>query len=223
MMPAVPRHAKHKAPVTRLGAVAMAAAALAGVAAAFVFLPGNSAAARPQHDAAPVTNAASDLTRYQMTTSVHRAVASLETRTARRKHLAAVAAARLAQRRAARQQARQAQQAATPSPPPSPAPARRRPRHRRRPRRRPPAAGMPPIQRSGPASATPKRAAATPGDQVTAAVPTSSRSAPGKPTAARPASSAWPALLTRIRYSTTPSRPAVRPTGRTTTDAEPGR
>ena len=119
-MPAVPRHAKHKAPVTRIGAVVVAAAALAGVAAAFVFLPGKSAAARPRRDAAPVTNAASGVTRNQMTTSVHRAAASLETRTARRKHLAAVAAARLAQRRAAR---RQAQQAATPAPPPSPAPA----------------------------------------------------------------------------------------------------
>src|SRR6266496_1181533 len=38
--------------------------------------------------------------------------------------------------------------------------------------------------------------------------------------AARPASLAWPAPLTRIRYSTTPSPRAARRTGRITTAAD---
>ena len=129
-MPAAPRHAKHKAPgtrlgalapSTRLGALAVAAAALAGGAAAFAFLYGGSAAPRPLHDAMPVTSSQSGVTSYQMTTSMHRAAAVLEARaarrTARRRHLAA----RLAQRQAA-QQAQQAQQAAAPPPSPTPSP-----------------------------------------------------------------------------------------------------
>ncbi len=129
-MPAAPRHAKHKAPSTRLGALApgtrlgalaVAAAALAGAAAAFAFLYSGSAASRPLHDALPVTSSESGVTSYQMTTTMHHAAAVLETRAARRiarrRHLAA----RRAQRQAA-QQAQQAQQAAAPPPSPSPSP-----------------------------------------------------------------------------------------------------
>ena len=79
---------------------------------------------------------------------------------------------------------------------------------------------IPPTPRSGSASATPKKAAATPGARVTAAGPTSSRSAPGKSTAVRPASSAWPARPTRTRSSTTPSTPGAPRTGPPTTAAD---
>jgi hypothetical protein len=122
-MPAAPRHAKHKTPVTRLGALVVVAAVLAGVAAAFVFLQGGSAAARPSHDAIPVTSAGSSITGYQMTTTVHRDAAALEAdavrRSGRRRHLAELAVARHA-RQVAHQQAQQA--AAPPSPSPSPTP-----------------------------------------------------------------------------------------------------
>src|SRR5712691_3719965 len=115
-MPAAPRHAKRTAPATRLGVLAAAAAALAGAAAAFAFLYSGSAAPRPLHDAMPATSELPGVTSYQMTTTMHRAAAVLETRaarrTARRRHIAA----RLAQRQAARQ----AQQAAAPPPSPSP-------------------------------------------------------------------------------------------------------
>lgn len=114
-MPAAPRHAKHKAPAARLGALVVAAVTLAGVAAAFVSLQGGSAAPRPFRDAIPVTSAGSGFTGYQMITAVHRDAAALEARAvrraARRRHLAA---ARLAQQ--------QARRAAAQSPPASPAP-----------------------------------------------------------------------------------------------------
>jgi hypothetical protein len=123
-MPAAPRHARHKARASRLGAPVVAAVTLAGAAAAFVFLQGGSAAAGPSHDAIPVTSAGAGFTSYQMTTALHRDAAALEARavrrTARRRHLASIAAARLAQRRAARQQAQKA--AKQPPPPPSPSP-----------------------------------------------------------------------------------------------------
>jgi len=110
-----------KAPATRLGASVVAAATLAGVAAAFVSLHGGSAAPRPFHDGIPVTSA-SGFTRYQMTTAVHVEAAALEARAvrraARRRHLAA----RLAQQQAARQQAQQPATQPPPSPSPSPAP-----------------------------------------------------------------------------------------------------
>jgi hypothetical protein len=118
-MPAAPRHAKHKTPAIRLGVPVVAAATLAGVAAAFVSLQGGSAAPRPSRDAIPVTSAGAGFTGYQMTTAVHRDAAALEARavrrTARRRHLAALAA------RHAQQAARQ--QAAAQPPPPSPSPA----------------------------------------------------------------------------------------------------
>src|SRR5215472_8972715 len=96
--------------------------------------------------------------------------------------------------------------------------ARARPRARHQPH--PVAVGMPPVHRLGSASATPKRAAATPGDPATAAGLTSSRWALGKSTAARPASTASPAPLTRTRFSITPSPLAARRTGRVTTGAD---
>jgi hypothetical protein len=122
-MPAAPRHSKPMTPGTRLGVPVSAAAALAGVAAAFVFLPGGPAAAKPSHYTA-VTTAAAGLTSDQVTVDVRRQVASRMAREAvsatRSRYLAALAAARLAQQRAAQQQAAQQQAAAQPSPSPSP-------------------------------------------------------------------------------------------------------
>ncbi len=135
-MPEAPRHAKLKTPAARFRPVAVAAATLAGVAAAFVFVPGGAAAPKPSHVAipvtttssGPVTDTTSSFTAYQVTAEVRRDAAALRTRAirriARRKRLAAIAAARLAQQRAAAQQqaAQQAQQAAAQAPQPSPSP-----------------------------------------------------------------------------------------------------
>jgi hypothetical protein len=121
-MPAAPRHAKPSKPVTRRGAPAMAAATLAGVAAAFVFLHGGSAAAGPAHDATPVEGATSSFTSDYVTADVRRGVIARmireSARAAQRRHLAKLAAARRARRQAAQQQA-----AAQPTPAPSAAPA----------------------------------------------------------------------------------------------------
>lgn len=120
-MPGPSRHAKPKTTATRLRAPVVAAAALAGVATAFVSMQGGSAAPRPTHDAIPVTSAASAFTGYRMTTTVHQDAATVEARavqrTAQRKHSAAVAATRHA-KQVARQQAQQA--AAQPTPTPTP-------------------------------------------------------------------------------------------------------
>jgi hypothetical protein len=125
-MPEAPRHAKLKTPATRLRAPVMAAAALAGVAAAFVFLHGGSAAPRPSRHAIAVTNTSSSFADYQVIAEVHRDAAALRAaavrRTARREQLAAVAAARLAQQQAAQQQAAAQQAAAQPQPSLSPSP-----------------------------------------------------------------------------------------------------
>jgi hypothetical protein len=127
-MPAVPRHAKHKGPATRLGAPVVAAVTLAGVTAAFVSLHGASAAPRPRppHDANPVTSAGSGFAGYQIISTVHRDAATLETSAvalaARRRHLAAVAAARLARQHAAPPPAQKAPAQPPPSPSPGPAP-----------------------------------------------------------------------------------------------------
>jgi hypothetical protein len=120
-MPAAPRHAKPSKPATRRGVPAVAAATLAGVAAAFVFLHGGSAAAGPAHDAMPVQHATSGFTSDYVTADVRRAVIARmihESARAQRRHLAKLAAARRAQRQAAQQQA-----AAQPTPAPSAAPA----------------------------------------------------------------------------------------------------
>ena len=127
-MPPASRHAKAKTPVARLGAPVVAAATLAGVAAAFVSLQGGSAAApRPARYVIPVASAASGSIVDRVTIPVHRDVAALEaslirasSAAAQHKHLVALAAARLAQQQAAQQQAQQA--AAQPSPTPSPSP-----------------------------------------------------------------------------------------------------
>src|SRR5215472_2777991 len=117
-MPAAPRHAKPGKPATRRGAPVVAAATLAGVAAAFVFLHSGSAAARPSHDAGPVTSTTSRLTSdYGMADGSRRIIARMvgqSARAAQRRHLAKLAAARRARRQAAQQQA-----AAQPSPSPT--------------------------------------------------------------------------------------------------------
>jgi hypothetical protein len=121
-MPAAPRHAKPSKPATRRGAPVLAAATLAGVAAAFVFLHGGSAAAGPSHDAIPVTTATSGFTSDYVTADVRRGVIDRmvrqSARAAQRRHLAKLAAARRARRQADQQQA-----AAPPAPAPSAAPA----------------------------------------------------------------------------------------------------
>ena len=120
-MPAAPRHAKPSKPATRRGAPVVAAATLAGVAAAFVFLHSGSAAARPSHDAMPVTSTTAGFTSdYVTADGSRRVIAGMireSARAAQRRHLARLAAARRARRQAAQQQATQ------PSPTPSAAPA----------------------------------------------------------------------------------------------------
>jgi len=127
-MPAAPRHSKSRTPAIRLGVPVSAAAALAGVAAAFVFLPGGPAAPKPSHYTAAVTTAESGLASDQVTIDVRHEVASRMAREAvsatRSRYLASLAAARLAQQHAAQQhaaqqQAAQQQAAAQPSPSPS--------------------------------------------------------------------------------------------------------
>ena len=121
-MPSAPRHAKPSKSATRRGAPVVAAATLAGVAAAFVFLHGGSAAARPSHHAMTVTSATSGLTSDYLTADESRRIIARvmaeSARAAQRRHLAKLAAARRARRQAAQQQA-----AAQPSPSPSAAPA----------------------------------------------------------------------------------------------------
>ena len=116
-MPAAPRHAKPSKPAARRRAPVVAAATLAGVAAAFVFLHGGSAAAGPSHGAMPVTSTASVSTSDYVAADRSRELIALmvreSARAAQRRHLAKLAAARRA-----RQQA-----AAQPSPAPSAAPA----------------------------------------------------------------------------------------------------
>jgi hypothetical protein len=128
-MPPASRHAKSKAPALRRGAPVVAAATLAGVAAAFVSLQGGSAAPMPARYVIPAASAGSDLTGNRVTIPVHRDVAALEasliraSSAAQHKHLAAVAAARLAQQQAAAQQAQQAAAQPSPSTSPTPTPA----------------------------------------------------------------------------------------------------
>jgi hypothetical protein len=119
-MPAASRHAKPKTPAIRFGALAVAVATLAGVAAAFVFLHGKPAPPGPSRHAVGVTSDESGLSTAQMITAMRRNIAALETRQVRR-----VRAAARRQRRAALAAAQQAQPpaAAQPSPPPDPSPA----------------------------------------------------------------------------------------------------
>jgi hypothetical protein len=91
------------------------------VAAAFVFLHTGSAAARPSHDALPLTSAASGFTSDFVTADGSRRIIAgmvrASAKAAQRRHLAKLAAARRARRHASQQQA-----AAQPSPTPSAAP-----------------------------------------------------------------------------------------------------
>ena len=124
-MPAAPRHAKPSKPATRRGAPVVAAATLAGVAAAFVFLHSGSAAARPSHHTMSATRATSSFTTDYVTADVRRTVVARmireSARAAQRRHLAKLAAARRARRLAAQQQAA-AQPTPTPTPSAAPAP-----------------------------------------------------------------------------------------------------
>jgi Transglycosylase-like domain len=122
-MPAGSRHAKPQAPVKKFGIPAVAAATLAGVAAAFVFMHGASAAPRAAlpGDAISLTttDTGSGLTQGQLASTVHHNAAVAENRVVRHRHLVAVVAARRARKAAA-------QAAASPSPsatPTSPTPA----------------------------------------------------------------------------------------------------
>ncbi len=120
-MPAAPRHAKPSKPVTKRGVPVAAAATLAGVAAAFVFVHGGSAAAGPSHAALPVQSATSGYTSDYVTADVRRTVIARmirESAAAQRRHHAKLAAARRARRQTAQQPA-----AAPPSPAPTAAPA----------------------------------------------------------------------------------------------------
>ena len=134
MAPA-PRHSRPRTtrkPALRVGVPVLAAATLAGVAAAFVFLSGGSsgaAAARPSHGTISETSAASSLTSDDMMIDSHHEVAARivrdNTRTIRRKYLAHLAAVRLAQKQAAAKAAKAAQaaQKAAAQPATSPSPA----------------------------------------------------------------------------------------------------
>ena len=124
-MPPAPRHSRPKPPrkpAVKIGVPVLAAATLAGVAAAFVFLTGGSAgsaAARSSsHRSISVAAAASSLTSDDMMIDVHHQVAARtvrdKARTIRRHYLAKLTAARIAAKQAAEQAAKQAakQQAA---------------------------------------------------------------------------------------------------------------
>jgi hypothetical protein len=118
-MPAGSRHAKPQAPVKKFGIPALAAATLAGVAAAFVFAQGSSAAPRALPGDAislTTTDTGSGLTQGQLASTVHHDAAVVENRAVRHRHLVAVAAARRARKAAA-------EAAASPSPSSTPTPA----------------------------------------------------------------------------------------------------
>jgi hypothetical protein len=136
-MPPAPRHSRPKTPrkpAVKIGVPVVAAATLAGVAAAFVFLTGGSAGSAastsPSHSKITVASSASSLTSDDMLIDVHHQVAARmvrdNARTIRRHYLAKLAAARLAQKKAAEKAAEQAakqQAAAAAQPSPSPSPA----------------------------------------------------------------------------------------------------
>ena len=155
-MRSAPRHSKPKKPISRLVVPTVAAAAVTGATAAFVFYPSGSAVPQAEHSGLPVTSAASGMADNRLQLDIHHQVASQTAReaarTARRQYLAAKAAAarRARQQAAARQAAaQQAAAQASASPTPSAAPSKR--------------AATPRTRRWGCASATRKRAAATPG------------------------------------------------------------
>jgi hypothetical protein len=134
MMPAAARHSKPRKPASKLGISIVAAAALASVAAALVYLNGVSgasqAADRPLNALAVGTShaASTGMTGDQLTTDFRKAIAKRMANAAdraRHRYLAAQAARRahLAAQRAAAQQAKQqAKQQASAQPSASPAP-----------------------------------------------------------------------------------------------------
>ena len=133
-MPPAPRHSRPKTsrkPAVKIGVPVLAAATLAGVAAAFVFLTGGStgsaASTSASHSKISVASSASSLTSDDMMIDIHHQVAARTVRdaarTIRRHYLARLAAARLAQKQAAEQAAKQAAAAAAAKPTASPSPA----------------------------------------------------------------------------------------------------
>ncbi len=128
-MRSAPRHSKPKKPISRLVVPTVAAAAVTGATAAFVFYPSGSAVPQAEHSGLPVTSAASGMADNRLQLDIHHQVASQmareAARTARRQYLAAKAAAarRARQQAAARQAAaQQAAAQASASPTPSAAP-----------------------------------------------------------------------------------------------------
>jgi hypothetical protein len=128
-MRSAPRHSKPKKPISRLVVPTVAAAALTGATAAFVFYPSGSAVPQAEHGGLPVTSAASGLADDRLPLDIHHQAASQmareAARTARRQYLAAKAAAArrarqqaAARQAAARQAAAQASASPTPSAPP---------------------------------------------------------------------------------------------------------
>jgi len=128
-MHAAARHSKPRKPVSRLGVSIVAAAALASVAAAFVYLngvSGASSAADNQLNAAAVgtSHAASKTTGDQLTVDYRKAIAKRMARAATQAQhrFQAAQAARRARLAAHRQAAAQAKQQASAQPSASPAP-----------------------------------------------------------------------------------------------------
>src|SRR5258708_18723295 len=120
-MPARSRHAKPKSRASTFGPLAAAAATLAGVAAAFVFLQGGPADAGPSHPASVLSSAnrQSGLAGNLMAAAIHRAASAAQTRMAVQRARAAARRRHLA--RAARRHARQPPAPTqVPSPPPQP-------------------------------------------------------------------------------------------------------
>ena len=129
-MPEAARHSKPRTPGSRFGVPVVAAVALIGAAAAFVFVHPGSAASGGVQNKVSVTSDGSGVAGDELTVDVRHVVAARMVRASaaavRQKYLAALAATRRAQQRAAQQQAAQQQaaqqQAAQPTAPPSPAP-----------------------------------------------------------------------------------------------------
>lgn len=128
-MPEAARHAKPKSPARKMAGLSIAAAALAGIAAAFVFLPGSgpaqaapdSALAQPPAVTLPTNRP--DVTPNRLAATMHQTSARLETRAAaararaaaHRRHLAELAA----QKRAQQEQQTPAPVSTPTTPPPS--------------------------------------------------------------------------------------------------------
>ena len=120
-MPARSRHAKPKSRASTFGPLAAAAATLAGVAAAFVFLQGGLADAGPSRPTSVLSSANrhSGLAGNLMAAAIHRASSAAQTRMAVQRARAAARRRHLA--RAARQRAQQPPAPTqVPSPPPQP-------------------------------------------------------------------------------------------------------